>query len=99
MIMSILYYKKEILSLKKIIFIFLIPISIYFEERNFEEEKSKNKIMSRIYSIIINILVIVYLEYFDNDMDFFVYLLIFINGYFILTLFLTSFIEIKLNVI
>lgn len=77
----------ENMSLIKIIFMTLIPIGIYFEEKMFTEEKSKNKIMARCNSIIIISCIILYLEYFnfvsDYGLEFFIYLLIFINSYFL----------------
>jgi hypothetical protein len=90
--MCLAYYNKvgslvNFIEPFKLIFIIFIPISIYFEETTFTEEKSKNKIMARFYSIIFNTIIILYLEYFDfvtdDGLEFFIYLLLFINSYFL----------------
>ena len=90
--MCLAYYNKvgslvNFIQPLKLIFIIFIPISIYFEEKTFTEEKSKNKIMARFYSIILNTIIILYLEYFDfvadDGLEFFIYLLLFINSYFL----------------
>jgi hypothetical protein len=74
-------------SYKSILFVFFIPVCIYFEEITYVEEISKNKMLSRSYSIVINSVVILLLEYYDfiekNNLHFFTYLILFINSYFI----------------
>jgi hypothetical protein len=71
----------------KILLFLFVPFFIYFEERNFTEESSKDKIMSRFYGIITNTVIVLFLEYFEfvnkYNLDFFVYLIIFVNSYFL----------------
>lgn len=71
----------------KILLFLFVPFFIYFEERNFTEEASKDKIMSRFYGIITNTVIVLFLEYFEfvnkYNLDFFVYLIIFVNSYFL----------------
>jgi hypothetical protein len=73
-------------SYKLILFVLFIPICIYFEEITYVEEISKNKMLSRSYSIVINSVIILLLEYYDfiekNNLYFFTYLILFINSYF-----------------
>jgi hypothetical protein len=73
-------------SYKLILFVFFIPVCIYFEEITYVEEISKNKMLSRSYSIVINSVIILLLEYYDfikkNNLYFFTYLILFINSYF-----------------
>ena len=74
-------------SYKLILFVLFIPVCIYFEEITYVEEISKNKMLSRSYSIVINSVTILLLEYYDfiekNNLYFFTYLILFINSYFI----------------
>lgn len=67
--------------------ILFIPGFIYFEETNFTEEISHRKLMSRVYGIIVNTIIVLFLLYFDfvsnYDLDYFVYLIIFVNSYFL----------------
>jgi hypothetical protein len=90
--LCIAFYQKFIttfsyFSYKLILFVFFIPVCIYFEEITYVEEISKNKMLSRSYSIVINSVVILLLEYYDfikkNNLHFFTYLILFINSYFI----------------
>ena len=71
----------------KITLFLFVPFFIYFEETTFTEEVSKDKIMSRFYGIIVNTFIVLFLEYFEfvnkYNLDFFVYLIIFINSYFL----------------
>jgi len=73
-------------SYKLILFVLFIPVCIYFEEITYVEEISKNKMLSRSYSIVINSVIILLLEYYDfiekNNLYFFTYLILFINSYF-----------------
>lgn len=89
--LCIAFYQKFIttfsyFSYKLILFVFFIPVCIYFEEITYVEEISKNKMLSRSYSIVINSVVILLLEYYDfikkNNLHFFTYLILFINSYF-----------------
>jgi len=74
-------------SYKLMLFVLFIPVCIYFEEITYVEEISKNKMLSRSYSIVINSVVILLLEYYDfiekNNLHFFTYLILFINSYYI----------------
>ena len=71
----------------KLLFVLFVPVNIYFEEISFVEEFSKNKMIARIRGIIINMLLVLILDFFNiienNNLHFFVALILFINSYFI----------------
>ena len=71
----------------KLLFVLFVPVNIYFEEISFVEEFSKNKMIARIRGIIINMLLVLILDFFNiienNNLHFFVALILFINTYFI----------------
>ena len=71
----------------KLLFVVFVLVNIYFEEISFVEEFSKNKMIARIRGIIINMLLVLILDFFNiienNNLHFFVALILFINSYFI----------------
>ena len=71
----------------KILFVLAIPLLIYFEENYFYEEESNEKTKSRIYVIIINSIIFLWLEFYNVieawDIRFFTYLILFVNAYFL----------------
>ena len=71
----------------KILFVLAIPLLIFFEENYFYEEISNEKTKSRIYGIIINSIIFLWLEIYNLieawDIKFFTYLILFINAYFV----------------
>lgn len=89
--LCILYYYKFYTIFEyfthKLFFIIFIPICIYIEETTFSEEISRNKMLSRSYGIVINSILLLILEYYDYinkyKLDFFAYLILFVNSYFL----------------
>lgn len=86
------YFKNEIVnvllnknSYYKIAFLILIPFVIYSEANDCKEEYSKYKTKYRIYTIIVNSLIICFLEYTQYTetfgLEFIIKILIFINAY------------------
>lgn len=71
----------------KLLFILFLPITIFFEENNYCEEISQNKMIERSINIVINSIIILFLEYSnitnEYDLYFFTYLILFINSYFL----------------
>jgi hypothetical protein len=71
----------------QILCLIFMPISIYFDEVMYTEEKSRRKTISRLLFIIGITFMILFLEYYDFVKDFrlefVIYLLIFCNGYFV----------------
>lgn len=89
-----IYSLHDFLSFK-LIFVIFIPLFIYFEENMYREEFSYNKLTSRSYSILINTVIILVLEYFNlldyYELNFFAYLIVFINSYFITNIIIQTF--------
>lgn len=92
-----IYYFKDIVEIltsdklyKIFIFIIFLPIVIYFEEKTFNEEISKNKTYTRINSIFVNCIMLFFLQYFNFisslHIEFFAKLIIFVNSYFLTNL-------------
>jgi len=79
-IMSVLLNSKKYYT---ILYILYLPLTIYFEETTFPEEKSKHKFKIRMYNIVCNSIVLCLLKYYNLEMDIFVKILIFINSYFL----------------
>ena len=49
----------------KLLFVLFVPVNIYLEEVSVVEEFSKNKMIARIKGVIINMLIVLMLEYFN----------------------------------
>ena len=74
-------------SFQFLLFVIFIPLCIYFEEVLHSEEISKNKMHSRTIGIVLNVILIFMLEFFDiikkYKLHFFTYLILFVNSYFL----------------
>jgi uncharacterized protein YacL len=74
-------------SFQFLLFVIFIPLCIYFEEVLHSEEISKNKMHSRTIGIILNVILLFMLEFFDiikkYKLHFFTYLILFVNSYFL----------------
>jgi hypothetical protein len=71
----------------RLLFLFFLPVGIYFESTIITEEKSTIKTISRILLILICTCSIFYMEYFDfvkdDGIEFVIYLVVFCNFYFL----------------
>jgi len=74
-------------SFQFLLFVIFIPLCIYFEEVLHSEEISKNKMHSRTIGIVLNVILLFMLEFFDiinkYKLHFFTYLILFVNSYFL----------------